>query len=183
MNDRALPLMLALLCVALGAALLQERRPILVGGRSAPPIPAPAREGLEPAFAAQLTPDDVARGARALALGEGPGLTPDQRAVLLPAAAAGHDARRAVDRLREERRRQEQGYRAALAQIAAATGRRGTPQPPSGQLSYPPSGQLPYPPSGQLPYPPSGQLPYPPSGQPPYPPGQPPYPPGAPGPR
>lgn len=122
--DRALCLLLLLLCLMEGAALSRDARPVLVGSRSAPPVPAAAAAGLEPSFAAQLTPDDVARGVRALQMGEGPGLTAAQAGEMVPAVAAGLAARQKVEELRAARRRAQDRWQASWAQIAAESGRR-----------------------------------------------------------
>jgi len=80
----------------------------------------PVDPRLEPLFAARMTPDDVARGAWALARGEGPGLSPEQRLALLDPAQRGQQGRVEVDRLRSERRALRDHLREGGATLAGA---------------------------------------------------------------
>lgn len=104
-------LRLALALVLLGLSLPHgDPVPVLVLPAASDRAPADADPRLEPIFQAQLTADDVARGVWALSRGEGPGLSAEQRAALLPLSLRGRDARVEVDRLRASRR----AHRAAL---------------------------------------------------------------------
>ena len=83
-----------------------QRAPVLQLGE---PLrsPPPADPRLEPAFQAEMTPDDVARGLLHLAEHPEPSiaLTDAQRAILGPKVQAARAARAEVDALRDEQRR------------------------------------------------------------------------------
>ena len=125
---------LALSATVLGLVLV-ARRPVPVPVLALPqPMPsepsaAPALPGprvpLSSALAATLTADDVARGVAALAHGEGPGLSADQRARLLPLALEGLLARQEVDTLQARRRRTRQDLRASGLALLSALGAAG----------------------------------------------------------
>lgn len=133
MRDHSTPAAVARLALAatvLGLA-VAARRPARVPVLTLPsPLPAPVAApagvaALSPALAATLTADDVARGVGALARGEGPGLSPEERARLLPFAEEGQRARREVDALQARRRQAREALRGSGLELVAALGAMG----------------------------------------------------------
>jgi len=132
----SLRLALAAACLAL-IGVRELRRPaplpVVTLAPSAQPVPAPssALAAIEPDFAARMTPDDVARGAWALAGGAGPGLSPEQARAALPVAREAAALRSRSHALRTRRRAARGELRATGATLAAALVAAGwTPEAP-----------------------------------------------------
>ncbi|MCB9742368.1 MAG: hypothetical protein H6741_06145 [Alphaproteobacteria bacterium] len=162
---------LALVCALEAAALLAPRpappvlapapRPTAQAARA--PLPEPLRG--DPAFAAMMTPDDVARGLLSLLAlpAEAPlALSEAQREALAPLAHEALETKRRLDALRTKRRALELQRSQVSAQAARALGPERLaamlPAPPPAAMQPagpPPAGMQPPPPGGAAPRPPS----------------------------
>ena len=114
-----------LLGLAVAQAALPSKGPRAPVLRLAEPARAspPADPRLEPAFQAEMTPDDVARGLLHLAEHPDPAiaLTDAQRAILGPKVQAARAARAEVDALRDEQRRARHALGSAGEALLQAT--------------------------------------------------------------
>lgn len=114
----------AVLCLLLGAARGAGGPGVVVAAADTRvALPEAAGDGVEPAFLAHMTADDVARGVYGLAEVDGAvALTADQRARIRPMLEEGAALRARLGALRAERRAARDAWVAGGATLAATLG-------------------------------------------------------------